>query len=216
MKIYCKLLLTFILGLILNISIGQIQGITENGDEVTLYEDGTWEYVGEEPAPKIIPMSKDTFVKPSSSTFLMKSKKTSFGYHVNPKSWIIEKAKQHPDAEYQLRFKDNDIYGMIITEKVEIPVETLRNIVLDNAKQGASEVKVIEEEYRMVNGLKVLYMVFEAKTQGIQFRYKGYYYSDESGTMQFLLFSSPKIVKKLNEDIENVLNGFVTLEKKDK
>jgi len=45
---------------------------------------------------------------------------------------------------------------MIITEKVEIPLKSLKNIALVNVKSVAPDVSVVMEEYRNVNGLKVL------------------------------------------------------------
>lgn len=212
----CKLYLILLMWPIFSISYGQIQAITEDGNEVTLHKDGTWEYVGEEPEIEEIALSKDTFSTPGGATFLMKSKKANFGFNINPKKWIVEKAAVNTDAEYQVRFKDSDIYGMIISEKVEIPVETLRNIVLDNARAGASEVKVLSEEYRIVNGNKVLSMTFQAKAQGIQFQYHGYYDSNESGTVQYLLFSSPAIMNTYKGEIQDLLNGLISRNNEDK
>ena len=53
--------------------------------------------------------------------------------------------------------KEKDLYGMAIVEAFEIPLETLRNLALENGKSVAPDLKVVEEEYRIVNGNKVLF-----------------------------------------------------------
>jgi len=47
---------------------------------------------------------------------------------------------------------------MMIAEKMEIPLESLKEIVLDNAKEAAPDIKIVKEEYRTVNGIRVLMM----------------------------------------------------------
>ena len=101
----------------------QINAVTENGDPVFLYEDGTWQYVSEEnPYVEEIPVNEAEFEKEAKSSFLLKSKKTPLGFWLDPKKWTFKKGVDNADAEYELQLKEGDLYGMIITEQVEFPL----------------------------------------------------------------------------------------------
>ena len=191
----------------------QIKAVTENGDEVMLNEDGTWSYnlegvdEGEEKEPA---MNNQKFSKPTGSTFLLKSEKLNVGVWLDSKKWGFKKSTNDV-AEFDLSRKAGDIYGMIISESVEIPLLNLKNIALDNARAAAPDIKLVKEEYRMVNGLMVLHLQMDGTIQGIKFTYLGYYYSDESGTVQFLTYSSQKLMKEQRAECEALLNGLVQL-----
>ena len=79
---------------------------------------------------------------------------------------------------------------------------------LENARAGAPNMKVTEKEYRNVNGISVIYMEMEGTLQGTSFTYLGYYYSNETGTTQFITYTGTSLVKKYRSDIEDFLNGF--------
>jgi hypothetical protein len=42
--------------------------------------------------------------------------------------------------------------------------------------------------------------------QGVKFKYLGYYYSDDSGSTQYLTYTGANLVEKYQTDIENFLN----------
>lgn len=187
--------------------------ITETGEEVILYDDGTWEYVNEsEQTDSEITMNPKEFVKSDNSTFLLKSKKINVGFWINPDKWTFKKAVGNPAAEYELQLKDHDLYGMVIAEKIEIPLTSLKAIAIQNGKAAAPDIHVVKEEYRMVNGLKVLFLQLNGTIQGLKFTYYGYYYSNSNGTLQFLTYTSQNLLQDYLEDIEELLNGLVEVE----
>lgn len=118
----------------------------------------------------------------------------------------------NPEAEFELVKKDGDLYGMIVTERLEIPLETLKIIAVENARAMAPDLRVVKEEYRMVNGLKVLVLQMNGTMQGIKFAYFGYYYSNENGTVQFVTYTSQSLMKTSQKECETLLNGLVVLE----
>lgn len=207
-------LLTTLVMCSLTLGYGQIKAVTENGDEVTLFDDGTWSYddlgVMEEAE---IAMNPATFKKGDKATFLLKSSKNNFGFYLNPKEWSFTKEASNTAAEYELQLKSGDLYGMIIAEQVEIPLENLRGIAISTAKSAAPDLKVIKEEYRMVNGLKMLHLQMNGTMQGIKFSYYGYYYSNESGTVQYVTFTSQNLIESYREQCDALLNGLVVIEK---
>jgi len=68
--------------------------------------------------------------------------------------------------------------------------------------------EVKKEEYRVVNGLKVLYLEMNGTIQGMKFVYMGYYYSDAGGSVQLLTYTFQSLAKEVKPDAMEFLNGF--------
>jgi hypothetical protein len=203
----------FLTGLILLSFIfahSQIKAITESGDQVILNQDGSWAYVNNDTIKSSeIKINDQQFYKNKASTFLVKSNKLNVGIWINPKIWKFNKAEDNEAAEFQFRIKGEDMYGMLISEKIEVPIEKLKDIAFENAKNAAPDIKIIKEEYRNVNGLNLYMMQMSGTIQGIKFIYYGYYYSNSNGTVQFLTYTSLKLFESYKQDMEDLLNGLV-------
>lgn len=190
----------------------QINAITNTGEEVVLYDDGTWKYVNEGTLSALeIKTNEKAFTKDKNSSFIVKSTKVDIGIWINPKAWTFTKGISNEDAEFQFQKKGEDLYGMLIAEKLQIPIETLKNIAFQNAKNASSDIRVVSEEYRTVNGIKVLMMQMAGTVQGLKVAYIGYYYSNESGTIQLLTYTGENLLNDYRDDIEVFLNGLVKL-----
>ncbi|MFY0591010.1 hypothetical protein [Roseivirga sp.] len=207
-----RLILSLLCLFIIQLAYSQQKAVTEKGEEVILYEDGTWKYQNQEDSLKGEILTNPTlFEKGEESTFLLKSSKLEIGVYLDPKQWSFTKAKDNPEAEYELQLREGDLYGMVITEKVEIPLETLKFIALENGKSAAPDLKVVKEEYRTVNGLKVLLLQLNGTMQGIKFSYYGYYFSNTNGTVQFITYTSQNLMDSYRPISEKLLNGIVVL-----
>lgn len=210
-----KKILSFAIAFILALpAMAQKKAVTENGEEVILYTDGTWKYINDSAREeKEIPVNPKAFTKGNASTFLLKSSKFNVGVWIDPKKWSFKKAENNDAAEYEFELKGKDLYGMMINELVEIPLESLKKIAIENAREAAPDIQLIKEEYRTVNGQKVLMLQLNGSAEGIKFSYYGYYYSNENGTMQMVLYTSQNLLKNYLTEIESHLNGFVVLDK---
>ena len=190
----------------------QQKAVTETGDEVILYDNGTWVYKdGVELLNSEIPTNPKAFKKPEESTFLLKSSKLNVGIYLNPKKWLFQRATENPEAEYELQLKDEDLYAIVISEKIEVPLETLKIIAVENARSVAPDIKIVKEEYRMVNGNKVLALQMNGTMQGIKISYYGYYLSNTNGTIQFLTYTSQNLIDSFRAECDALLNGIVEL-----
>jgi hypothetical protein len=204
----------FLIGLMLMIVVfskAQINAVTETGDEVILFDDGTWKYVDGNSEKDIseIPLNSKEFIKDNQATFLVKSTRVDIGVYIDPKSWSFEKGTDQDEYEFSFQKKGEDLYAMIITEKMMIPIETLKSIALENARSVAPDIRATKEEFRNVNGIKVFMMQMEGTIQGIEFVYFGYYYSNSSGTIQLLSYTGKKLFDQYKDDAESLLNGLV-------
>lgn len=204
--IFCALAITF--------SQAQEKAITERGEQVILYNDGTWEHLpGEGLLETEIPTNPHEFTKDETSSFLLKSNNFNIGFWIDPAAWTFNKPIDNSSsAEYEFELKGEDLYGLAITEKIEVPLGTLKQLALENARAIAPNMKVVKEEYRNVNGLEVLLLSMRGTMQGIKFAYYGYYYSNESGTVQFITFSSQNLMDQLIDKSESLLNGLVLID----
>lgn len=190
----------------------QQKAVSETGEEIILFDDGTWQYQNDDALKESeIPTNSEVHLKDDRSTFLLKSNKMNVGFWLDPKKWTFKKAIDNPEAEYELHLKDEDLYGMVITEKVEVPLITLRSLAVENGKLVAPDLIIVKEEYRTVNGLQVLLLQLNGTMQGIKFSYYGYYFSSISGTVQFITYTSQNLLDGYVKECEKLLNGFVEL-----
>lgn len=188
------------------------KALTEEGDVVILKSDGTWFYENGSASGEFeISTNPDTFIKPAAANFTLKSTNSNATFSINSKNWKFKKnEKGHDSAEYTFELKNGDLYGMAITEEVEIGIEDLTQIAFDNAMAAAPDIQIVKKEYRIVNGEKLIYMEMVGTIQSIQFQYLGYYHSNEHGSTQFLTYTGKSLVGKYQQDIDNFLNGFST------
>lgn len=120
----------------------QTRAITDVGDEVLLYSNGTWKYANEKAHPSsidsVLNINKTPFVKSKLATFLVKSKIMNVGIYIVPGEWEFEKGADNEIIEYHFRLKAKDSYAMAITEKIEVPLENMPGIVLTNAQKKSA------------------------------------------------------------------------------
>ncbi len=206
MKLYIVLLLCFFTFS----AVASKKAMTEEGDVVILNDDGTWRYEEGKALDAIeLAINPNTFKTDQKSNFALKSTKTNSSFAINSKKWKFKKNENgHESAEYTFQLKNGDLYGMAITEQVEVGVEALADLAFDNAKDAAPDTEILKKEYRTVNGNKVIYMEMVGTIQSIKFRYLGYYYSNSSGSTQYLAYTGDNLVDKYETEIDNFLNGF--------
>ncbi len=196
------------------IVIASKKAVTEEGDLVILNNDGTWTYEDGKAFDDIeLPINPKTFEKHIKSNFTLKRTKTNSSFSINPKKWKFKKNKNgHESAEYTFELKNGDLYAMAISEEIEMDVEELAKTALENAKGVAPDTKVIKKEYRTVNGNKVIYMEMVGTIQSIKFKYLGYYFSNASGSTQYLTYTGTNLEAKYKTEINNFLNGFSVIQ----
>ena len=110
-------------------------------------------------------------------------------------------------GRFNLKHKRGDGYGLVIVERVPIPLDAFPLIALDNAKKADPNAKIVFQEKRTVNGLEVWFLKMEALVKGIPLRYRGYYYGGEKGAVQLLTFTSSGLIGEYESDFMALLNG---------
>ncbi len=184
------------------------RALTDEGQVVILHDDGTWEAEGESRAESTeIAVNNAVFKKPAAATFDVKSTRNRSVVAIDPKTWSFSKSKDAGATEYTFQLKGQDLYGMLISEQIEIGIEALAKLALTNARNAAKDTKVTKKEYRIVNGNKLVYMEMRGTIESVDFTYRGYYSSNKGGTTQLVTYTGSTLVEKFAPQINDFLNG---------
>jgi Putative bacterial sensory transduction regulator len=123
----------------------------------------------------------------------------------DPRKWTSTEAGD--TGRFSLKHKAGDGYGLVIVERVPIPLDSFPAIALENAKKADPNAKITLQEKRKVNGLDVWFLKMEAVVKGIPLSYRGYYYGGEKGAVQLLTFTSSGLLGEYESDFLALLNG---------
>jgi hypothetical protein len=142
-----------------------IKARTESGKEVILASDGTWKYATESG-----PASSAVASKPAGATTLFKAPQGSFGIWYDNTKWLMEPQSEN-SGQHEFKLKRGDAYVIVLIEELNVPLATLKEIALQNAKTAAPDTRLVFEQTRTVNKKEVLCMRFDGTVKGIPLSY---------------------------------------------
>jgi hypothetical protein len=195
----------------------QTEAYTAAGDTVILYDDGTWEYQSdskEDPSglPPIDSLwyNPGKFDKPATAPQTVKDESGAFEVWYEDKKWQrTPSGRLNEDAKMAFKTKRPGGFGMVIYEPVELPLHVLREAALINARSADPNIQLTNQELRSVNGRKMLCLEMEGAVSGMKFKYFGYYYSNLSGSWQFITYTTQSLFDEFKPDFELLLNGLI-------
>lgn len=196
--------LLFILSSTLAWSQQPTSATTDDGRKVSLYPDGTWRLI-RNTAGSSTPAT--TYKKSQAASLFVKAANGPFGVWMDPEKWKRDNSAEEDPGKVNLFHKRGNAYAMIISERISIPKDTLKKIVVMKAKEAAPDVKVVSQEKRVVNGKEVLCLKLTGTVQKIPFVYYGYYYGGPEGTLQVVGYTSAPLFDECKADLEELLNG---------
>ena len=181
-----------------------IRARTETDKEVLLYPDGTWKYAEE---VKVAPSTDRIYVKPASARKLFKSKTGNCGIWVDESKWKVDANSANEDFEFQFVHTNSDGYAGVIVERISMPVNALKEVVLENVKKLDPNAKLVSEEKRQVNGNEVLSLIVELTSHQIPFTFHYYLYAGKAGSIQVVTWTGTNLFDEYKQDFTNFLNG---------
>lgn len=201
-----KILCAFILFSISFIIYSQdVMAITDNGKKVILHDNWQWEYYVQE---AVQPVSNLQFVKNPGATESIEARIKTYKFWYDPEKWDMQKLTDG-SAEYQFVSKDGEIYARLISEKMKITTEFMRQVIESNARKNAQIFDPIEESEIIVNGIQVnkLKVHIQMKEMDLIFQY--YYFSNDLGTVQLFAYSTSDLFSKDEASINDFMNGIM-------
>ncbi len=199
------------------------KAITTEGRRIFLYDDGTWKYELE-PTPvtrgTIIPdTAENLFNKPVGGQYqkspynkkVWLSNRTHFSVWYNSKKWRMNLLHNIPPVEVSFHFIDN--VCTILTERVDVDMETWIYETKLFRKQNSPSMKIMKEEWRTVNGLSVYFMQWQTGDNRSNLQCYTYFGKGSTELVQMTVSAPVSVVYDSEEEIFRLLNGLV-LEKK--
>jgi len=157
-------------------------------------------------------LNPSKFTKSDDANFLVKSNITDMGIYINPDEWTFTGHRDNEvNPEFRFTLKSQNGMAMVESEKTRIGLENMADIALGNAKRAAIDARITAKEYRMVNNVKILYLEMAGTIRGIKFRYIGYYFSDKTGTVQLLTYTTDDLYDVAKSELIKFLNGFTVI-----
>lgn len=176
--------------------------VTGDGRTVTLYDDGTWEY--EASATRNLQLDV-----PAGATSQASDKRNIVTVRFDPSSWrqYPDPGKLSPDASLAFVHLNGDAYAIVIVERISVPIESLKEIVFQNASQAGSDARIVHEASGTVNETDVAFMDFNATISGIPFRYHTMLWSGDEGAVQVITFTSQNLFAEYQKDFDGLMSG---------
>ncbi|MCK5871941.1 MAG: hypothetical protein KAG26_03860 [Methylococcales bacterium] len=184
---------------------------TEDGQGVVLYANGTWAF------KSIPPPSKRTSAKKTSAlnnnisdvdipkaTF--RGKKGLYKIVYNANLWKKKKST-NSDADIQLEYKDGSGYAMLIFDRTPIALDKLKQQAVKNMNSVVSQVEIISEEKKQINGYKAIQLKIDSTIEDTPFSYLNYYVTGDWGTIQFVTYTAATLMPDYEDDFLDLLDG---------
>ncbi len=187
--------------------------ITDSGKKVLLHDNGTWEYYVEkkiEIKEEIKEIEEIEITKSENVKADIRGNRKTYTIWYDNNKWTNSKLKSNSNnIEYEFFNMDKSIYASMISEKTKIPVDTLKELVLFNAKKEGVNVQLLESNYRNVNNSKLLFMKYSVILDGFSHIFCGYIFSNDKGSYQFFTKIRAEFFSEKKTDIEELINGLV-------
>ncbi len=204
------------------IASSQMKAVTERGDTIYVYDNGTWRFTAEEEIPLnnelgflTEELKIDTIATPLKVKESAKNEVNSilgfFKIMYDGLVWErVPPANINPDAEIAFMSTDRSAFAMVISEGIQIGTENVMKIALKNMRDVSNnQVDIVKMEYLMVNGKEVLRGVYDIDLNGMAFTFDAYYFSNENGTIQFSTWTGTNLYEKEGSKLNDLLNGLI-------
>ena len=219
-----KIVFNFILFISFSLHANEgVDAITENGQGVVLYSNGTWAFKREPTRPQIkknkhvktLPprLVKNKKIEPK-STLKTKSKSILKGKHntykiIYDNTLWKKTSSANDDAEIQLEHKTGNGFAMVIFDRSPISLKDLKKQVLTTMRSVASKVEIISEEKKRIKNHQIMVLKINSTIENTPFSYFNYYASGQWGTIQFVTYTATALMADYEADFTTLLDGLI-------
>ena len=172
-----------------------IKALTVNGNYVDLNENKTWSY-------------SYNYKKPTDAKQKIATKRQNFSLWINPKIWKQVQSKEDDHLEFD--HISGKAFAMILTDTFNLPHDILKDVTIQEIQQAFSNIKILTDEDRIVNGRPVGCLEITASNAGEPYQFFTYYFTHKKkGTIQVVTFSTSRDFYEHSTDLQNFANGLV-------
>lgn len=184
----------------------QVTAVTEDGKAVVLFGNGTWRYIND--SVKISNKELTELQIPKNAKANIKGKETMYTLWYNPAKWKVSIDSTDKKAEYTLEYYNGDIMAFVITDRIQLSPEKIKEIALLHLKQAAKECKIIEEQHIKVNHTQGLLLKIDALIDDTPFAYLNGYFSTRQGTFQIITYTGYNLFDRYRGAMTELISGF--------
>jgi hypothetical protein len=130
-----------------------------------------------------------------------------YGIWADNSKWTRMESSQPKDMSF--RHVKGDAFASVLAERIQIPLETMKKLIVKNAESGIADLVVTESTTQQVNGREILHLRMHGNSDGIPFEYMIYVISGEFGTIQLFTYTGANLIAEYEKDFLEFLNGFV-------
>ena len=113
------------------------------------------------------------------------------------------------DVDGRQFFNESDSFFVaLFDEASQIPIDSMPDIAMMNAREVGTDVIEIMRGERNINGNRFTFLEYSANIEDFDVTYLGLYYSDASGTLQIVGWSTSNIFGETRGKIERFASGF--------
>ena len=112
------------------------------------------------------------------------------------------------DGGRQFFNESESCFVVLIEEASQIPIESMPEIAVLNFREVGTDVKEIRRGERNINGNRFTFSEYRGSVDGLDITFLGLFYSDASGTLQIVGWSTSNIFEDKRGKIERFASGF--------
>ena len=130
----------------------------------------------------------------------------AFEVTYDPKKWREQKTGEVNIV--QLQHVTGDAYARIIAERMAVAVEEFADVILENARAGASDITLESKTTRTINDLPVTVLRYSGTARGVTFTFLNQAFTDQSGSAQIACWTGKSLLEEYKRDFLELFAGF--------
>jgi hypothetical protein len=123
----------------------------------------------------------------------------------DPDKWT--QTPSYDAGQFALAHSSGNGHALVIAERIAVPIDSVEEVALANAQFADPRAKVVFRHKRGVNGVDVWFLKIEAEVGTVPMVYCGYYYADQSSTVQVVTYTTKTLLPEFENDFMEFLNG---------
>jgi hypothetical protein len=186
-----------------------ISAFTENtivrlndGREVILHDDYTWEYYIESG-------KNETKIE---NEVIYNGKIGIANIHYNSKNWKTTNPFS-PSTEISFINERGDGYASFVEERIQVPLGSMEDILTNTLSKNGLKIDIIDSSIENIDGISYLFMKISGEISGIKVVYQYKVWSGNRGTVQIIVFTATNLFNEYFDDFQEILNGLEICEK---